>query len=796
MISQHVYRAYLVGSPDVELSLRGGKITLDDATAPHVQANIDVAAPGHWETVPDDLPTAYGGLVWVPDDELLGSLDPRLSPRVRVTTDATYPTFSTSRYFDLGVRDLDPSQTTRVVSLKLASDEAILEDYSQLTDDPTPFTLAASLRGVVNYVLGRAITLRRNLAHNPWPVNNGNVDDWQTRFGWSRAFSGDAAYFTCQGGTQASFGRGFDIRGNYDAPPGGSGLWTSIPISAGGAVYLSVQAGTTRPDIRVRASVRLHDGAGNWIEGQTAGPWVSLATGWQRVGVAYVAPADGYIVGRVEFEPGFLLNDGDVLGAQQMLIEPGTLTYDGYFDGHSNPGAGTRYDGAPAASTSRWTAALESSPAVDADLTPYWPVTNLMPNPAVRAVVGNWIAGGANGSLTRETGWSGVPADPSITTGTATAFTGNSGLGQGGAVAQTASTVPYAPVSSGKKYTVYCWALSTVAKQVRLAVQVFGADGAVLSGGIDIATANLQANSWALVKGEVEMPANASRIGPFLYAASGVQWTAGQNLRTTAWMVHEGTYPVTIPWFDGAKPSDTHYDYVPSGAAHASATTRTPKHDATDPDALTWRAGTSAIEFLRPLVQKAGFRLVCDEQRRWTLRDENYVADGALNVRYGVNLIDGSALISRVSGLWFDGRVTRYRWTDRDGIQRERDDAYALTSSPTLVSLVEVDSAYPGPGRSQYAVRRAQTRGREVTVAAVADWRAQSEQAATFVLDGAPTQFGSASRIEFDLGPGNTRDRMTITARTVDLPEGAWILGTPDESWLEGPTPQTWLEAG
>jgi len=597
VISQHVYRAYLIGSPDIELSLIGGSITLDDATAPHVQASIDIAWPGHWEIVPDDLPAAYGGLVWVRDDELLEALDPRLSPRVRVTADASYPTFSTSRYFDLGVRDYDPSQTTRVVSLTLASDEALLQDYAPLADDETPFTLASSLRDVVDYVLGEAI-----------------------------------------------------------------------------------------------------------------------------------------------------------------------------------PGA-----------------ALEASPAIDADVTPYWLVTNLVTNPSVRGVVGNWIAGGSNGTLTRQTGLVGGPVD-GVTTYTRTTWSGNSGLGQGGAFSQSGTVAPMITAEPFRTYSVSAWVRANVAKPVRLSVQIFAADGSVLSGGTDVATANLVANTWTRLRGTLTMPANAARMGIFAYVQAGQQWTAGNTFDTLGWLVHEGT--LNVPSFDAAT-VDAHYIYAASGAAHVSASTRTPFPIERDPESLIWRAGTSALDFLRPLVQAAGFRLVCDEQRRWTLRDEGYVADGSLSVRYGVNLIDGSARISRDSGLWFDGRVTRYRWTDRNGIQQERDDPYALTPSPTKVDLVVLDNTpYPGPGRSEYAVRRAQGRGREVTVSMVADWRGSAEQSCTIHLDGAPPQLGSASRVEFDLGPGDSRDRMTITARTTDTPETAWLLGTPDETWLEGATPETWLEAG
>jgi hypothetical protein len=596
MISTHVYRAYLIGSPDVELSLIGGQITLDDTQTPHVQATIDVAWPGHWEILPDDPPTAYGGPVWVEDGDTLDALDPRLSPRVRVTTDATYPTFSTSRYFDLGVRDRDPSQRSRVVSMALASDEAILEDHAPLADDDAPFALASSLRDVVEYVLNEAI-----------------------------------------------------------------------------------------------------------------------------------------------------------------------------------PGA-----------------SLEASPAIDADVTPYWSVTNLMPNPTARSIVGNWINGGANGTLVRETGLVGSPIS-GVTTCYLSSWSGNSGLGTGGAYGQTATLTPYVTATPHGVYTIAVWARSNVAKSVDLKLQIYANDGSVLEGGRLLQTVALAANTWTLIRATTTLPANASRLGPFLYVSSGQQWAAGNTLRTLGWLVHEGG--LTVPFFDQGGP-DAGYTYTASGAPNESAATRHPDPIERDPEALIWRAGVSAIDFLRPLVQSAGLRLVCDEQRSWTLRDEHYTADGSQNIRYGVNLIDGSDRIRRDSGLWYDGRVTRYRWTDRNGIRQERDDAYALTGSPTRVDLLELDTPYPGPGRSEYAVRRAQTRGREVVVQSVTDWRAHAEQSATFILDGAPTQLGAVSRVVFDLGPGNTRDEMTITARTSDTPEGAWLLGTPDESWLDGTTPETWMEAG
>lgn len=69
MISKHEYKAFLVGSPDVELSLIGGGITLDDSQAPHVQAQIDIAWPGHWS---EQGPTG----AYIPDPADAGTFIP------------------------------------------------------------------------------------------------------------------------------------------------------------------------------------------------------------------------------------------------------------------------------------------------------------------------------------------------------------------------------------------------------------------------------------------------------------------------------------------------------------------------------------------------------------------------------------------------------------------------------------------------------------------------------------------------------------------------------------------------
>src|SRR5690606_18405049 len=140
---------------------------------------------------------------------------------------------------------------------------------------------------------------------------------------------------------------------------------------------------------------------------------------------------------------------------------------------------------------------------------------------------------------------------------------------------------------------------------------------------------------------------------------------------------------------------------------NSSTSTRTPIIER-PLESLTWRAGVGGISFLSPLVQAAGFRLVCDESRRWTLRDDGYRAPGALTLRHGVNIVKIDEETTRDEDAWCDAAVYFHTWADNDGIEQPRIDAWSLPPTPTKVIRRETDAPFPGPGRAQYAVRRAQ----------------------------------------------------------------------------------------
>jgi hypothetical protein len=229
-------------------------------------------------------------------------------------------------------------------------------------------------------------------------------------------------------------------------------------------------------------------------------------------------------------------------------------------------------------------------------------------------------------------------------------------------------------------------------------------------------------------------------------------------------------------------------DVVIPGASLEAGADYTVPLDAAD-EARIWRAGISAITFLRDLLQTLGLRLVCNEEREWTLRNEEYAESGVVVIRHKVNMVDASETLSRDNGYWFDAATIRHKWTNSSGDPMEAADSFALTSPHTRLRLFERDTPYPGAGFAEYAVRRAQGKGREVSATAVADWRARAEQWVEIVLPGTIDQTGKIQSVEFNLDS----DEMTVTTITVDTPDSAWISVDLDEAWLDSPIGADWI---
>lgn len=373
--------------------------------------------------------------------------------------------------------------------------------------------------------------------------------------------------------------------------------------------------------------------------------------------------------------------------------------------------------------------------------------TNLVRNPRARVDLTDWSSGN---SISRQT--SGGPS------GRPTYVNAMSGSSGSLLVNYSADGVP---LQAGKQYRLSV-------DQNADAGTMIGFDGLVLnaSGGILldlIETARAASGGWDRNSQVFTAPEGAVKMQLRSFTTQSV--AAGRSLNTTGWRVSEVTDdPTDTGYFDAHYAATDEYSYAYSGAISV----RTPLIDRAA-DVLTWRAGVNALDFLSAILQSLGLRLVCDETRTWTLRDSTYVASGSIAIRHGINLYDGDDTVSREDSEYFDGAVVRYRWRDSSGTQQERVDAFALTGSPTQVRTIERAVAYPGPGFAEYAVRRAQTRGRQVTVTTGADWNARAEQPSEFTLLGAPVQLGMASRVTFNLDT----DEMTVMSRTTDTVPGA-----------------------
>jgi hypothetical protein len=421
-------------------------------------------------------------------------------------------------------------------------------------------------------------------------------------------------------------------------------------------------------------------------------------------------------------------------------------------------------------------ATLAAAPDNDADVTARWPLTNLSVKPRIEATTG--FRPGVNAT--------GIGLD-----GSSGAFVGTQYVyWVAGAAGESyiEDTDPI-PVSEGSDFTASIRYRSQLANRtMRLIIHWLTADGTFVDDEVGEPIIVQPAPFWGVAVAQGTVPRNRG-ISKMRLVYSAEAQTPGEAFGLDGILITAGRR--LVPYFDGngSIPADPNYTYAWQNVAGASQSTRTPLVER-DPDSLTWPVGVNALDFLHPHVQAAGFRLVCDEQRVWTLRDETYTAAGSLTIREGVNLIDGEDVIDRDSGLWFDAQATIYEWDDRDGIRQRRVDAYALNDPPQLVNTITVNAAYPGPGRSEYAVRRAQGRGREVTATVVSDWRTAAEQPVTIRLEDAPTQTGATSRVEFDL----SNDRMTVTTRTTDTPDTAWLLIPEDETWLDQPIGESWIE--
>ncbi len=207
-----------------------------------------------------------------------------------------------------------------------------------------------------------------------------------------------------------------------------------------------------------------------------------------------------------------------------------------------------------------------------------------------------------------------------------------------------------------------------------------------------------------------------------------------------------------------------------------------------------WLPGVSAWDYLSPLVEKADGRLWADESGRWRLTPRGDMAPGQLTLTTGENgsLVSATDTIDRSGDDWADAVVITYRWTDAAGATQTAYDTAGEAYTARKVLSLERAQPFPGAGAAAAILRRAQDRGRVLSLGAVNDYTATPGQAFMASLPGTPALTGVVSAISWDIG--NNYEMAVTTRGLIDTPATAWTFQPAGRTWNSIPAGIDWTE--
>lgn len=393
-------------------------------------------------------------------------------------------------------------------------------------------------------------------------------------------------------------------------------------------------------------------------------------------------------------------------------------------------------------------AALQSGSA-NASIPAAWDATNLMTNPTAGIHLEGWTGmGGTASRLSTGT------FPPNTSLASAVRVTMNAGAdrgphfngGEDGTVVGGAYNVA---IREKQLYRVSAYVRTSVAKTLRLIVTQRNAANASAGRNIHGPNFTTTANAWTRVSFVFQAYPGAVRTGMFAYLPTST-WAAGNTIDVTGVMVTEGT--LDHSYFDGGtvvRPDL--YTYEWNDAAHVSTSERKAIQERR-PELFTWKAGQNAWDFLKPLVASAGLRLFCDEQRRWWLINPvNFSVPGRFSARPG-NAVQGTDTMDaddEDNGV--TGVVANYRWTDVNGVSREKVDAAGVAGK---VKVLDFDREYPGPGTAAAHLKKTQGLGRVQDVTVSTDYTVRPGQEIQVDLPGTSPQLGTVTRVQWELTSG------------------------------------------
>jgi hypothetical protein len=340
-------------------------------------------------------------------------------------------------------------------------------------------------------------------------------------------------------------------------------------------------------------------------------------------------------------------------------------------------------------------------------------------------------------------------------------------------------------VTPGKTYTVTAYAgvsgaqpgtLNARARRIWVYAYV---DGQVVVLGQSSQAPN--SSSSTRLRLTFTVPSNVEQANVRLYSgaasgtSAGIYWDSVMMTEDNGLDTNNASF---YTYFDGATANTSEYRYDWTGDSYKSSSTRTPLIDR-GPDALTWTPGQSAWDFLTPILQAVGWRLVPDLlDRTWRVKSVDAVpAGGVVGISVGRNLYSLSDLISRTASqsdgtpLFADAVLIHYTWTDSTTDERlERWESAGPSTAQKVYSIERPDTAYPGPGAAAYILERLAARRRQLTVEAAEDYDPMPGRAVSITAPGGDVVTGVLDALTWDFGSA----RMSVkTKGLISIPAGA-----------------------
>lgn len=405
----------------------------------------------------------------------------------------------------------------------------------------------------------------------------------------------------------------------------------------------------------------------------------------------------------------------------------------------------------------------------NANLTAAWPVTNLFPDPSAENASLAWTAGSGAPTFTRQSSpvWSGSYA-----------------LRINATAAQAYLNSPVFSASAGRMYTASFHIRSSVARSARVMLRFMGANGNASLKDAYATASNTSTSAWQRRSVTSVAPPGTTSMQMYVITDGNA---SGNFHYIDGIMLNEG---ILEDWFSGGTANTAQYTYEWTNVANDSSSERIPVVERL-PELFNWKPGQALQEFLQPLLNAAGLRLFCDEDRVWRLvNPETYEVPGYVVAQSGHNATEGTDTISRNTEEWADAVVVAYTWTDANGIQKT---AYDVAGDPNGKTLTrELEREYPGPGAAQALLNSFKGRGRIQAVTVVGQYGATPGQDVTINLPGALTQTGKVRAVEFDLSSG----LMSLETRGLtDALPGSWAMWDPAQTWSAVSPTLAWKDA-